>query len=114
MRKLELSPYPVQMETPEGGVSTVSYSVRDSLVNLLFSPDLRLSGVLLLKQDTLARKILDSPDPFILLEEEEYGRVRTAVESFPGPSARIGFQRNDVELIRRVLDCPEVKVQPVE
>jgi hypothetical protein len=99
MKNLDISEYPVSVEGRE-----VKYRFRDSIVNLMFNPELRLTGLELLKQDILARKVMDSTGDALLLEDAEYARIKQAIEAFRG------FGRNDVELVRRVLECPEVKV----
>jgi hypothetical protein len=112
MRNFDLTDYQITVDvpvTPENpsGSRGVTYKVRESAVNLLFNPELKLGGLELLKQDALARKILNSEGDAVLLEEEEYRKVRAAIESFRG------FTRNDVEFVRRVLECRDVKVQAI-
>lgn len=87
------------------------YEVKPSLIELLFCkdpdgmhPELRLSGIELLARDDLARKVRDS-DGVLLLEEVEWGKLKTSAESMTG------FGKPDVELIRRVLKAEKVEVE---
>lgn len=104
-RKIDLSPYPVLADGPEGPESvSVSYEVRKSLVNLLFNPQLQLGGCALLEQHELAVKIMDCAEDAILLDQSDYEKLRHATETFRG------FGKNEVELVRRVLKAPSVPV----
>jgi hypothetical protein len=89
---------------PDGTYKEKPYSVKESLVQLMFHPDLRLGGVELLKQNKIAEKILKAGID-ILLEEEEYNKVKQAIDSFKG------FTKNEVGLVKRVIECPEIKVK---
>jgi hypothetical protein len=103
MRKINLDPYEAELETTEG-LKKAPYDVRMSLSNLLFNPGLKLNSRDLLDNDRLSQKILKGNSD-ILLEEAEYKRLRSAIEGFNG------FTKTDVELVRRVLDAPEVPVK---
>ncbi len=81
------------------------YEVKDSIVGLLFHPELKLGGMELLKQNELAGKILNSEDPDVLLEEAEYEQIKRAINVVKG------FGRNEVELVRRILEAPKVEVE---
>jgi len=102
MRKINLKDYTVEVRTPQG-VEQVNYEVKTSIVNLLFHPDLKLNAVALLEQNKLAEKIL-ATEQEILLEESEYGKVKRAVEVVTG------LGKNDVELVKRVLESEEISV----
>jgi len=102
MRKLDLTNYQwaQKVQNPVlGSVETITlpYLVKDSILNLLFLPDLRLAGAALVRQNVLAMKI-EQADGAILLEEEEYQRVRAAAEAYKAQS------RADVALIDRILN----------
>jgi hypothetical protein len=105
MRELKLTNYTVRVREESGNWVELPYVVRDSIVELLLSRELRLSGRELLKHDDLARKINTSPDGSILLEEEEWATMVQAIETVHG------LGRTDVELVRRILDAPKVEVQ---
>ncbi len=83
----------------------VDYLVRDSIVEILFHPNLQLGGKELLDQSTLALKIEKWPDNDLLLEEMEYNKVKAGVEALRG------LGRHDVEFITRILNAPTVEVQ---
>lgn len=98
-----MKPYPVEIRDPEGKKKEIPYGTKESLVAILFNPALKLTGLTLLRQDELARKVADSGDE-LLLEEEEYERIRAAIEAVEG------LGRNDVEFVRRIIDAPKVDV----
>ena len=107
MRKLDLTNYQWthKIQNPVRGAEeiTLPYLVKDSILNILFLPDLRLQGAALVKQNVLAIKIEASGDS-VELEEEEYERVKKAAETYKAQS------RADVQLIDRILNkTPEIK-----
>ena len=104
MRRLNVTQYMVNVLQPDGTYKEKSYKVKEALINLMFHPDLRLGGVELLKQNKIAEKILKAGVD-VLLEEEEYNKAKQAINSFKG------FTKNEVELVRRVIECPEIKVK---
>jgi hypothetical protein len=89
----------------EKPVNEATYGVKQSLLTLLFHQELRIDAKDLLKRDDLARKIDSCQEDFILLEEAEYTMIRAAVETIHG------FDRNDVQLVRRILEAETVEVQ---
>ena len=97
MKKISLLPYKV---LPAGE----DYKVRQSLLNVMFSPHLHLSARTIIEQDKIACKIEAAGD-VVILEDAEYERVKMAVETFDG------YQRNDLEFVRRVLDAETVRVE---
>ena len=105
MRKINFENYTVTVRSPDGELRDVPYDVKDSIVGLLFHADLKLSGMELLKQNELAGKILHSKDPEILFEEAEYNKIKQAI------NVVTGYGRNEVELVRRVLEAPAVEVE---
>lgn len=105
MRKLDLTNYSVKSQG--AGEQTIPYDVRGSLATLLFNPSLQLRAVALLEQNKLAESIL-SAEGDLLLEDAQYAKVKQAVEAFAG------YSQNDVELVRRVLEAPDVKIQEVK
>ncbi len=107
MRKLDLRDYEVTQKAKDlkGDVVEIKgqYAVKDSILNVLFLPALKLMGAALVRQNILAMKIEQAEDE-VMLEEEEYGRVKAAVEQYPARS------RSDVQLVDRVLNqTPEEK-----
>jgi len=104
MRKLELKHYIVKIRDAQGKLNDIPYDFKDAIINLMFHPDLKLSGTALLKTNILAEKIIEA-DEYIILEEEEYNKVKSAVDSFKG------FTRNEVELVKRVTECPKIDVK---
>ena len=103
MRKIDLSDYTVNTLT-EQGEKPFPYSVKQSIEIALYHPDLKLNFRDLLENDRVAQKIKQA-NGSILLEENEYIRVKHAFETIQG------FRREDVELVKRVIEAPEVEVQ---
>ena len=101
MRKLDLRDYQVKAKVIGGNGELTEiiepYPVKDSILNVMFLPSLGLQGAEAIRQQVLAHKIEQAGDE-IMLEEEEYQRVKKAIESF---SIR---NRYDVELIDRILN----------
>ena len=111
MRKLDLRNYQYtqKIQNPvKGSIDEVSlpYLVKDSILNIMFLPSLGLQGATLVRQNVLAIKIEQSKDE-VMLEEEEYQRVKAAAEKYVAQS------RADVELIDRILN-QTVEVVEVE
>lgn len=105
-RKIDLTPYPLTHRpmNPEG--KPYQYDVRGSLAELCFVPELQLTGRDVLSANRIAQTILDA-GPSLLLAEMDYSRLSAACLQHKG------FTRDDVELVRRVLEAPEVEVTEV-
>ena len=101
MRKLDLRNYQWTQKALGGNGEildiTAPYNVKDSVLNIMFLPALKLMGAALVRQNVLAIKIEQAQD-VVMLEEEEYGRVKAAAEAYPAQS------RADVEFIDRILN----------
>lgn len=104
MRKLNLEHYIVSIRDAQGKLNDIPYDFKDAIINLMFHPDLKLQRVALLETDILAKKIMEA-DEEIILEEEEYNKINNAIDRFEG------FTKNEVELVKRVLECPEIDVK---
>ncbi len=96
MRKIVVTDYPADGAT---------YEVKRSLVVVLFHPDRKLDAFDTLKAQKIAEKI-EAATESVLLEEAEYAQL------LEGIKVTRGFTRNDVELIERVLNAPEVTIDP--
>ena len=103
MRKIDLTQYKVKVPTPDGSTE-IDYNVKESLQACLFHPALKLDGREVLKRGKLSDKI-EEADGSILLEEEDYRKVKQAFETIEG------FQKADIELCRRVLECDKIEVE---
>ena len=101
MRKLNLKDYQVTQKVIGGDgeliETTGPFPVKDSILNIMFLPQLGLQGAEAIKQQVLAHKIEQSEGE-IMLEEAEYERVKKAAESYTIRS------RHDVELVDRILN----------
>jgi len=112
MRKLKLTDYTVKLKVPDqmnpGQVieGEYPYHAKDSILNLLFIQDLQLTGAELVKQNVLAVKLESCKEDEILLEDEEWGRIKKACDTFRG------FDRNAVELVTRINEAEKVEVEP--
>lgn len=103
MHKLDLSPFSVKV-IQEGELADSPYMLRESIAAALFVPELHLSAVNLLKNNKIAEKVLYEKTDTLLLEEEEYQSLKAGME------AATGFSQQDVEMVRRVLEAPQVNV----
>lgn len=107
MRKIDLNPYNVETngKDKDGNPIVLPYEVQESIINALYSSELHLGAMELLNNDRLAQKIKSGDKLSLLLEEEEYSRLRRAFESIHN------YSRDDVELVRRVMEAPDVPVK---
>ena len=111
MRKLNLKDYTVKVKVPDrmnpGQVieGEYPYHVKDSILNLMFIREMQLSGAELVKQNVLAMKLETCQEDEILLEDEEYNRIKKVIDTFKG------FNRNDVELVTRINEAEVVEVK---
>lgn len=111
MRKINLENYTVKLKVPDKMNSGLEieaefpYNVKDSLVNVLFVRELGLNGVELVKANMLAQKILACEANEILLEETEWQRLQTAINTAQG------FGRPDIEFVRRINEAEVVEVK---
>lgn len=112
MRKIELQNYLVGMRNLEGEKEPKPYDVKGSLVSCLLHPALKLTGRELLLRGKLATRIEEAEivegNGHILVEEEEYRKLRQAFETIEG------FTKSDMELVRRVLEAEEIEVKESE
>ena len=104
MRKLDLKVYTVSVRDANGVTKSIPYNFKESVIELMFHPNLKMSGKALLETNIIAEKIMKA-DKEILLEEADYQIIKSAVDGFKG------FSKNEVELVKRVLECPEIKVK---
>lgn len=104
--KLDISEFQVEDFAPDQGkVVPMNYGVRPALVGILLNPQLNLTGIDVFNRYPLASRIKNSDNEVILLDSEEYGWFKTAI------AAVKGFGINDVELIRRIRNAPEVDIE---
>jgi len=105
MRRINLENYTEVVRDEESGKDVeLPYPVRDSMVDVLLSKELGLSSREALAREDLARKIRDSSDGTILIEESEWEKLQTAVDTITG------WCRTDLEFLHRVIDAPKVEV----
>lgn len=104
MRKIDVRSYKVTVALPDGTKSEDDYITKDSLCICLLHPALQLTGMELLNRVKIKDKI-ESAGEYVLLEEDEYAKLKTAFETIQG------FSANDVEMVRRVLEAEEIQVE---
>lgn len=108
MREIDLSSYDVKVKVVKDNELVTEerpYNVRESLCELLFVRSQRVSAVEAIKREKIARKIEECEGDIFLLEENDWEKMRDAVNSLE----QVG--RNDVEFVSRVLDAKEIEVQ---
>ena len=111
MRKLNLENYTAFTKAPDpmkpGELLDIQfpYPTKDSLLTMMFDRGLGLNGAELIKQQALALKIEACKEGEILLEEEEWERLFTAINTVKG------LGRNDHTLIKRITEAEEVEVE---
>ena len=103
MRKIPLENYNLKV-VRDGVHTSIPYDVKASLIICLLHPVLKLGARELLIRNKIGMKIEES-DSFVLLEEAEYEKLKSAIETIEG------FGQNDVELVTRVLEAEEVEVE---
>ena len=112
MRKINLKDYTATNKVPDnmhlGKLLDIEfpYPVKDSILALLFSRELKLNGAELVKQQALALKIEACKEDEILLEDAEWQRLKNAIDTCTG------FNRQDVELVTRINEAEVVEVEP--
>jgi hypothetical protein len=102
MRKIDLTNYDVEVQD-SNGKRVLPYIIKEALQMSLYSPDLRLGSKELFDNDRVAQKI-SSAQGSVMLEEAEYNKLKSALETIKG------YTKNDVEMLKRVFDAPEVTV----
>jgi hypothetical protein len=108
MRRLNLESYPVEIRDVAGEVTqTTPYDVKRSTVAVLLNGQLNMGPDTLLKHFELAQKVR-AADGDLLLEEADYGVLLAALNGLRG------FTENDVELVMRIRNAPQVDVQAKE
>lgn len=106
MKRINIKPFTVSVRGPDGTQKEINYAFKESLVEILFSPMLKLNTVNLLKQEILAKKIIECTGDELLLEDEEYSRVETALGKVEG------LGKNDIEMVHRIVEAETVQVEP--
>lgn len=107
MRKIDVSSYPVKLKTPTGEMHDIQYDVKEMLVGILLHSSLQLTGLELHARMPIADKIKkhDLSKGELLLEENEYSKLLSAVKTIKG------FGMSDAEMVRRVIEAEEVAVK---
>ena len=112
MKKVDLTNYMVMVKAPNPDVPNgppvdkeIPYFVKNSLIELLFIPKLQLSGAELVRANMLAVKLESCTEDSILLEDSEWERLQTAINT------HTGYTRQDVKFVDRVLGAEAVEVE---
>jgi len=107
MRKIELKEYLVNLTGANGEVESKPYNVKESIISCFLHPALKLTGRELLLRGKLTKRIEEADDS-ILVEEEDFRKLKQAFERIEG------FTRNDMELVRRVLEAEEIEMEELD
>jgi len=76
------------------------YYFKESLLAVLFTPELKLGSVEVMRQNMLAMKIEACEADSIELEDAEYERIKKAV------NVHKGFRREDTPFVARIIGEP--------
>lgn len=99
MKKIDITPYTVFLtNTLDGSRVEKDYGIKESIIEMLYNPALKLTAIDMLKQEDLARKIMNSSNELIL-SDEEYAKIDTALKLVAG------FNKNDLTLIHRIVEA---------
>ena len=104
MKKLNLENYNIDVVATNGEKKQIPYDVKETVISILMHPKLGLNGRDLLLASELALKIEKCDESFILLEDEEHKKLVNAVNTIKG------FNRNEVEFVKRILNAETVDV----
>lgn len=112
MRKLDLKNYTISLPDRNGVLRLIPYQFKNTLTGLLLHPSLGLNGDSLLRANEVVEKIegkneSDNNTGFfeVLLTEEDYQLIVDTCKKFRG------FSNNDVKLVKRIYNCPQVDVK---
>lgn len=103
MKTLDLRNYKAKSQVQTGNPLDpnkeieLPYHFKESLLTVLFAPELRLGSVELMRQNMLAMKIEACQDDTIELEDTEFERIQKSVNVFKG------FRREDTEFVARII-----------
>jgi hypothetical protein len=103
MHKIDIETYEMDVKLPSGEMTKFPYEMKEMLVGVLLHPALNITGAELYTRMPIANKI-QAANGSILLEDEEYNKLLSAVNTIKG------FGMNDREMVRRVIEAEEVKV----
>jgi hypothetical protein len=106
MKKINMKQFDVSVRLPDGTTKDINYAIKESMVEILFNPALKLKTIDLLRQEVISKKIIEAGDE-LLLEEEEYNRLKSAMDVVEGLS------KNDLEMVHRINDAETIEVKPV-
>lgn len=105
-RKISLKNYNITIKSPNSEPKEIPYDVKESLIEILFNPELKLTARQLLKANDLASKI-EKASGSILLNEVEYEKLKHALETVRG------LTKNEIVLVKRIFQAEEVDVEEV-
>lgn len=107
MRSVNLKPYDIVVgKTKDGAEIKQPFNVVKNIIDVLFAPAQQLAGRDLLKQGALADQIESAEaEGEVLLEEEEWNRLKIAVEVIKG------YTRDHIEFMKRIVDAPKADIK---
>jgi len=112
MKKIDLRSYEVdardgmgrQIIDEKGDVIKQPYDVKNTLIEIIFSNQLKLNGRQNHERNRLADKI-EKGDGEVLLEDADYAIIKSSVDLIQG------FGKNERELLKRIYGAEEVEVK---
>ena len=104
MHKINIETYEMEVKLPSGEMTKLPYEMKETLVGVLLHPALNITGAELYTRMPIADKIKKADDGSVLLEDEEYNKLLSAVNTIKG------FGMNDSEMVRRVIEAEKVAV----
>lgn len=119
MKEINLAPYPIG---PEGSlvdedqepIERPTVDPRKFLDDALLSPILKHAGPRLLDAHNFVNRIRQHKGNSLLVDDKEYKQLLTVTNIPDMAGATMGFGENEVEMIRRILEAPEVEVAKKE
>ncbi len=107
MKEINLAPYAF-------AVGEGTFDMRQFLSEAALSPLMKLGGLRLLETHNLVNRIRQHEGDSLLVDEKEYKQL-VAVTKIPEMAgATMGFSANEVEMVRRILEAPDVDVKKKE
>ena len=100
MKKLNLGNYSVTIKDQEGLDRIMPYNFKNTIINVLTHQQFGLNGPDMMEVAPLVKK-LNNATTFVILSEEEYRQITSALKRFKG------FIKNDIQMLERIYNCPD-------
>ena len=100
MKKLNLDNYSVTVKDQDNLDRITPYHFKNTIINVLTHQQFGLNGLDMMEVAPLVKK-LNKATTVVVLNEEEYRQITTALKRFKG------FIKNDIEMLERIYNCPD-------